>query len=40
RLHPAAALSTLAHIEHLIEQGRVSTPEKATLDAVYAAVDR
>jgi glyoxylase-like metal-dependent hydrolase (beta-lactamase superfamily II) len=35
RLHPAAALSTLAHIEHLIEQGRVTTPGEATLDAVY-----
>lgn len=39
RLHPAAALSTLAHIEHLIEQGRVATPGTATLDAVYRVND-
>ncbi|MFO0990695.1 MAG: MBL fold metallo-hydrolase [Hyphomicrobiales bacterium] len=40
RLHPAAALSTLAHMQHLIEQGRVSTSGEATLEAQYAAVDR
>ena len=39
RLHPAAALSTLAHLEHLIEQGRVTTPGEATLDAIYAPVN-
>jgi len=35
RLHPAAAMSTLAHVEHLIEQGRVVTDGALTLDAVY-----
>lgn len=40
RLHPAAALSTLAHIQHLIEQGRVATAGEASLEAQYAAVDR
>jgi len=35
QLHPAAAMSTLAHIEHLIEQGRVSTPGETSLDADY-----
>lgn len=36
RLHPAAALSTLAHLEYLIENGRVTTAGRATLDATYA----
>ena len=40
RLHPAAALSTLAHMEHLIGQGRVSTQGEATLDAIYTTVDK
>lgn len=35
RLHPAAALSTLAHLEHLIEQGRVTADGRAALDATY-----
>ena len=35
RLHPAAAMSTLAHVEHLIEQGRVVTDGALTLDAEY-----
>ena len=35
RLHPAAALSTLAHLEHLIEKGRVTTAGHPTLDAIY-----
>lgn len=38
RLHPAAALSTLAHLEHLVEQGRVTVSGSIALDAVYAAV--
>jgi glyoxylase-like metal-dependent hydrolase (beta-lactamase superfamily II) len=36
RLHPAAALSTLAHLEHLIEKGRVVTDGRPALDAIYA----
>jgi len=36
RLHPAAALSTLAHLQHLIERGRVTTSGLPTLDATYA----
>ena len=35
RLHPAAAMSTLAHLQHLIEQGRVAANRPATLDAIY-----
>jgi glyoxylase-like metal-dependent hydrolase (beta-lactamase superfamily II) len=35
RLHPAAALSTLAHLEHLIEKGRVTTAGRPTLEATY-----
>lgn len=35
RLHPAAAMSTLAHVEHLIEQERVVTDGDLTLDAEY-----
>jgi glyoxylase-like metal-dependent hydrolase (beta-lactamase superfamily II) len=36
RLHPAAALSTLAHLEHLIEKGRVTTAGRPALDSIYA----
>jgi len=36
RLHPAAALSTLAHLQYMIERGRVTTPGLPTLDAAYA----
>ncbi|MEQ8406466.1 MAG: MBL fold metallo-hydrolase [Oceanicaulis sp.] len=35
RLHPAAAHSVLAHIIHLVEQGRVVTPGAPGLDAQY-----
>ncbi|NNE23594.1 MAG: MBL fold metallo-hydrolase [Rhizobiales bacterium] len=35
RLHPAAAMSTLAHVEHLIEQERVATDGDLTLSAEY-----
>jgi hydroxyacylglutathione hydrolase len=35
RLHPAAAMSTLAHVEHLIEQGRLKTDHDLTLEAEY-----
>ncbi len=38
RLHPAAAMSTLAHVEHLIEQGRVATDGGLTLSAEYRVV--
>ncbi len=38
RLHGAAALSTFAHIEHLIAEGKVRSEEGApTLDGVYSA---
>lgn len=36
RLHPAAAHSVLAHMVHLVEQGRVTTPGKAELNSVYS----
>jgi len=36
RLHPAAAHSVLAHMIHLVEQGRVTTPDAPALDAEYA----
>jgi glyoxylase-like metal-dependent hydrolase (beta-lactamase superfamily II) len=39
RLHPAAALSTLAHMRHLIEEGRVMTVGVPTLDAIYTVSD-
>ncbi len=35
RLHPAAAMSTLAHVEHLLEQGRLKTDAAASLGAEY-----
>jgi glyoxylase-like metal-dependent hydrolase (beta-lactamase superfamily II) len=35
RLHGAAALSTLAHLEHLIEQGRVETDGQPGLESEY-----
>ncbi|MDX1581688.1 MAG: MBL fold metallo-hydrolase, partial [Alphaproteobacteria bacterium] len=39
-LHPAAERSVLAHLEHMIEDGRVvaSTPE-ATRKSLYTAAD-
>jgi glyoxylase-like metal-dependent hydrolase (beta-lactamase superfamily II) len=37
RLHGAAALSTLAHLEHLIEQGKVATEGEPRLDGRYWA---
>ena len=38
RLHPAAAMSTLAHIEHLQEQGKIRLREGAGLNGVYEAI--
>jgi glyoxylase-like metal-dependent hydrolase (beta-lactamase superfamily II) len=35
RLHPAAAMSTMAHIEHLIERGLVKTDGELSLSADY-----
>ena len=35
RLHPAAAHSVLAHIVHLVKQGRITTPGEADLEAEY-----
>jgi glyoxylase-like metal-dependent hydrolase (beta-lactamase superfamily II) len=40
RLHGAAALSTLAHVEHLVEQGRVATDGEPGLDSAYHAVGK
>ncbi|MGI9480917.1 MAG: MBL fold metallo-hydrolase [Hyphomicrobiales bacterium] len=38
RLHPAAAMSTFAHIEHLLERGKISTTDtEPSLDSVYKA---
>ena len=38
RLHGAAALSTLAHVEHLVEQGKVATDGDITLESEYFPV--
>lgn len=38
RLHPAAALSTLAHVEHLVERGKIASDEPVSLGAEYHAV--
>jgi hydroxyacylglutathione hydrolase len=38
KLHNAAALSTLAHVEHLIEQGLVRPHGALALDTEYEAV--
>jgi len=38
RLHPAAAMSTMAHIEHLIERERIKTEGELSLSADYWAV--
>ncbi len=38
KLHGAAALSTLAHVEHLIEQGLVKAHGDLALDSEYEAV--
>ena len=35
RLHPAAAMSTLAHVEHLMEQGRIVSDTGPSLAAAY-----
>jgi len=40
RLHGAAALSTLAHIEHLVEQGKVMTDGDLSLESEYHAVGK
>jgi len=40
RLHGAAALSTLAHVEHLVEQGKVVADGELGLDGTYQAVGR
>jgi hypothetical protein len=37
-LHGAAALSTLAHLEHLVEQGKVATGGDITLESEYVPV--
>jgi glyoxylase-like metal-dependent hydrolase (beta-lactamase superfamily II) len=37
RLHPAAAMSTLAHVEHLLEQGKIVAREGAGLTGIYEA---
>ena len=36
RLHPAAALSVLAHLQKLIREGRAHTDNLASLSAVFA----
>ena len=38
RLHPAAAMSMLAHLQDLVERGVVSCDTKPTLDARYTLV--
>ena len=38
RLHPAAAMSTMAHIEHLIERERIKTDGELSLSGEYWAV--
>lgn len=38
RLHPAAAMSTMAHVEHLIERGKVKTDGAFSLSSEYYAV--
>ncbi|MGB7205232.1 MAG: MBL fold metallo-hydrolase [Anderseniella sp.] len=38
KLHSAAALSTLAHVEHLIEQGLVRAHGELSLDTDYEAI--
>lgn len=38
RLHPAAAMSTLAHVEHLVERGKITSDEPVSLNAEYWAV--
>ncbi len=35
RLHPAAAMSVLAHLQHMVASGRVRVDGGATLEAVY-----
>ncbi len=35
RLHPAAAMSTFAHIEHLLEQEKIVTDDTPALDSEY-----
>ncbi len=37
RLHPAAAMSTLAHVEHLLEQGKIVVREGSGLGGTYEA---
>ncbi len=37
RLHPAAAMSTMAHIEHLIERGRIKSDGPLSLRSEYYA---
>ena len=38
RLHPAAAMSVLAHMEHLVDQGRIRTSGPVQLDSHYELV--
>ena len=35
KLHPAAAMSTFAHIEHLLEQEKIVTDETPSLSSEY-----
>jgi glyoxylase-like metal-dependent hydrolase (beta-lactamase superfamily II) len=39
RLHAAAALSAFAHVEHLVEQGKVRTEGDLALDGIYWAAE-
>jgi len=38
RLHPAAAMSTMAHVEHLIERGKIKTDGTLALSSEYYPV--
>jgi len=38
KLHPAAALSAFAHVEHLVEQGKIEALGPLTLDGEYRAL--
>jgi glyoxylase-like metal-dependent hydrolase (beta-lactamase superfamily II) len=40
RLHAAAALSTFAHVEHLVEQGKVTTDGDLSLESEYHPVGK
>ena len=40
RLHGAAGLSVFAHIEDLVQQGRVACDGPAALDSVYSPIEQ